>query len=365
MVDRPDRPPILSPMTISIVGATGAVGQVLLGELLAVGVPPDRIRCYASPRSDGRRLIRGEHAFQVCVFTPSELAGTGLAFFSAGSEVSREAVPPVVDGGTLVIDNSSAFRMAPDVPLVVPELNGHLLRTDPRPRLVANPNCSTAQLVCALAPLEAAFGLHEVVVSTYQSVSGTGRRAIRALHDERADPGRQADGTPYPEPIAGNLFPHIGPFDESGHAEEEVKIREETRRLLGRPDLPVSATAVRVPTLRGHGESVWVRCRERVELPAALEALERFPGIRLSVPRSPGGTAPASAGTTGYATPLQAEGKRDVFVGRVRTSPDDPHVLQFWVMSDNLLKGAAWNAVQIAQVLGMLPSGEPAGGAAR
>ena len=349
-------------MTISVVGATGAVGTTLLSQLIDEGVPPDLIRCYASPRSDGSQMAVDGHMFSISVFAPSELAGTDLAFFTAGAAVSREGVPPVVREGTTVIDNSSAFRMEPDVPLVVPEVNGELLRADPAPRLIANPNCSTVQLVCALAPLEAAFGLREVVVSTYQSVSGTGRSAIRALKREIGNPGKRYAESPYPEPIAANLFPHIGPFDSRGNAEEEVKMREETRKLMGLPDLPVSATTVRVPTFRGHGESVWVRCQRAVDIGEALEALASFPGVAVSQNVSPQEAESTGSGTTAYTTPLQAEGHREVFVGRVRTSPDDPHALQLWVMSDNLLKGAAWNAVQIARDMGLLQTGRAADG---
>ncbi len=329
----------------------------MLSQLIVEGVPPELIRCYASPRSDGRQVAVDGHVFSISVFAPSELAGTDLAFFTAGSAVSREAVPSVVREGTTVIDNSSAFRMEPDVPLVVPEVNGELLQTDPAPRLIANPNCSTAQLVCALAPLEAAFGLSEVVVSTYQSVSGTGRSAIQALKRELSNPGTRFAESPYPEPIAANLFPHIGPFDSWGNAEEEVKMREETRKMMGRPDLAVSATTVRVPTFRGHGESVWVRCRRTVDIGAAREALASFPGVAVSQNDSLEGADQAASGTIAYTTPLQSEGRREVFVGRIRTSPDDPHALQFWVMSDNLLKGAAWNAVQIARDMDLLQTG--------
>ena len=330
---------ILSRMHIAIVGATGAVGQALVAELLRQGVQADRLHCYASERSDGTRLGVGDHTFIVRAYAPSEISGVGLAFLSAGSAVSTQAVPLALESGTTVIDNSSAYRMKPDVPLVVPEVNGELLRTTPPPRLVANPNCSTAQLVCALAPLQRAFGLEEVVVSTYQSVSGTGRRALRALAEEERQPGVRAPESPYPHPIARNVLPQVGPFDEEGATEEEVKIREETRRLLDLPDLPVWATAVRVPTLRGHGESVWVRTAEPARVEAAIAVLKEAPGVVVS---------------GDYATPMESEGSRNVFVGRIRRPGSDPGVLQFWVVSDNLLKGAAWNAVQIAEELKLL-----------
>ncbi|MFO7767960.1 MAG: aspartate-semialdehyde dehydrogenase, partial [bacterium] len=278
---------------------------------------------------------------EVRAYDPVRAAETDLAFFSAGSPVSREAVPPLVEAGVTVIDNSSAFRMSPGVPLVVPEVNGRLLEEDPPPHLIANPNCSTAQLVCALAPLDEAFGLDEVTVSTYQSVSGTGRRAIRALQHEEGHPGTRWEESPYPRPIARNLLAEIGAFDKAGHGEEETKLRRETRKILFREDLPIHATAVRVPTLRGHGESVTVRLARGIDRGEAFEVLARAEGV---------------TAVGGYTTPLEAGGRRDVFVGRIRLDPDDDRILQFWVMSDNLLKGAAWNAVQIAAVLGMLPA---------
>jgi len=293
---------------------------------------------------------------------PDELTGCDLAFFSAGAPVSRATVPAALKLGVRVVDNSSAFRMEPGVPLVVPEVNGALLESEPPPRLVANPNCSTAQLVCALAPLERAFGLAEVVVSTYQSVSGTGRRALAALERESAPDSERDPDSPYPVAIARNLIPQIGPFDEAGFGEEERKIREETRRLLERPDLPVHATAVRVPTRRGHGESVLVRLRSPSTRGEVLEVLGTAPRLVLSPDRA---APPGPAGADGWTAPREAEGRHAVFVGRVRVSPDDARVVQFWLISDNLLKGAAWNAIQIAQGLGLLPGspfpGPPAG----
>jgi aspartate-semialdehyde dehydrogenase len=348
--------PIVGRMKTAVVGATGAVGRVMLEELAGLGVLPSRLALFASPRSAGTSLLCAGSPVPVRAFTPDTLAGCDLAFFCAGSAVSRPAVPAALELGVRVIDNSSAFRMEAGVPLVVPEVNGALLETDPPPRLVANPNCSTAQLVCALAPLERAFGLTEVVVSTYQSVSGTGRRALAALERESTgEAGRDPD-SPYPVAIARNLIPWIGPFDGAGYGEEERKIREETRRILDRPDLPVHATAVRVPTRRGHGESVLVRLRRPVTRAGVLEVLGSAPGLILSPDHS---TAAGPDGADGWTTPREAEGRHAVFVGRVRVAPDDRSVVQFWVISDNLLKGAAWNAVQIAQRLGLLPTGSP------
>ena len=348
--------PIVGRMKTAIVGATGAVGRVVLEELAGLGVPPTRLALFASPRSAGTTLPYAGSRVTVRVLEPDALAGCELAFFCAGAPVSRSAVPAALKLGVRVIDNSSAFRMQAGVPLVVPEVNGALLETDPPPRLVANPNCSTAQLVCALAPLERTFGLTEVVVSTYQSVSGTGRRALAALERESTgETGRDPD-SPYPVEIARNLIPWIGPFDQAGYGEEERKLREETRRILDRPDLPVHATAVRVPTRRGHGESVLVRLRVPVTRAGVLEVLGSAPGLLLSPDRSP---SPGPDGADGWTTPREAEGRHAVFVGRVRVAPDDACVVQFWVISDNLLKGAAWNAVQIAQRLGLLPAGSP------
>ena len=327
-------------MPIDVVGATGAVGTALLEELRRLGVHAGQLRAFASERSAGTLFPFGDQGLVVHRWEPGSHIGARLVFFAAGAEVSRRGVPGALAAGAVVIDNSSSFRMDPGVPLVVPEVNGHCLRTNPPPQLVANPNCSTAQLVCALAPLHTAFGLREVVVSTYQSVSGTGRRALATLQREQGLLVRDPQ-SPYPHPIAANVIPQVGDFNARGDGLEEIKLREETRKILALPDLAVMATAVRVPTRRGHGESVLARFEHTVERDKAERILSGAPGLIVN---------------TDYATPRQIEGRREVFVGRVRVAADDPCALQLWVVADNLLKGAAWNAVQIAVELGLLNS---------
>jgi aspartate-semialdehyde dehydrogenase len=323
---------------VAVVGASGAVGRTILRVLEECRFPIAELRLLASERSAGTVLPFDGENIQVGIAVPESFGGVDIAFFSAGASVSRELAPHAAAAGALVVDNSSAFRMQPDVPLIVPEVNGSILPGAIERGIIANPNCSTIQMVVALWPLHQAFGLEQVIVSTYQSVSGTGGRALRALDAEMQDGGHAA-GSPYPHPIAFNVLPHIDVFDDSGWSGEERKMINETRKIMALPDLHVVPTTVRVPVRVGHSESVYARFAAEVEPDEARRVLATAPGVLVrDDPRE-----------AVYPLALEAQGRDEVFVGRVRSDPEDRHALLLWVVADNLRKGAATNAVQIAE----------------
>jgi aspartate-semialdehyde dehydrogenase len=330
--------------TVAVAGATGLVGRTILSILEERSFPVERLLPLASERSAGRLLsFRGEQ-IPVRPLTESSFAGCDLAFFSAGAGVSREFSPPAAGQAELVIDNSSAFRMDPNVPLVVPEVNGAVLSG--YRGIVANPNCSTIQMVVALQPLHERFGLESVVVSTYQSVSGTGAKGVRALEHE-LEHGERAATSPYAHPIAHNVLPQVDVFDESGWSGEERKMINETRKIMGLPDLHVVPTTVRVPVRVAHSEMVYARFGSSVDPACARVALCTAPGIILQ-------DDPAA---NVYPLAIHAEGQDEVFVGRIRQPPGDEHSLVMWVVADNLRKGAALNAIQIAETrYGLTPA---------
>jgi aspartate-semialdehyde dehydrogenase len=326
-------------LDVAVVGATGAVGEEMRRLLLERRFPVRGLRFFTSPRSAGSEIPFGDRAVRAEVLAEGCFDGTQLALFSAGATVSREWGPKAVAAGALVVDNSSAWRMDPAIALVVPELNAR--RIPAAPALIANPNCSTIQMVVALQPLHERFGLTRVIVSTYQSTSGAGRRAMDELDEATAGfvAGAEPPPVKFPKPIAFNLVPQVDEFDRLDYTKEEWKMVNETRKIMELPELPVTATCVRVPVHRGHSEVVWARFARPVDVAAARAALAAFPGVSLV-------DDPA---TKSYPTPRDAAGKDSVFVGRLRRDPDDDHALVFWVVSDNLLKGAALNAVQIAE----------------
>ncbi|HLU25158.1 MAG TPA: aspartate-semialdehyde dehydrogenase [Longimicrobiales bacterium] len=321
-------------MKVAILGATGAVGQMMLRVLEERGFPADEVVLLASERSAGRRLPWRGREWPVVEPTPEAFEGCALALFSAGATRSREWAPVAAEAGAVVVDNSSAWRMDPDVPLVVPEVNPERVRERPR-GIIANPNCVTIQLVLALEGIRRAGGLRRVVVSTYQAVSGAGAKGMDALRAELA--GGESAVSPFVAPIAGNVIPAIGDRDPAGWTEEEAKIRNETRKILGLPGLPVAATCVRVPVEVGHSVAATVETERPLDLETARAALEAMPGVAVD-----DGTPPM---------PREVAGGDVVRVGRLRRDPDLDHVLHFWVVGDNLRKGAATNTVQIAELL--------------
>jgi aspartate-semialdehyde dehydrogenase len=322
---------------IAVVGATGLVGRALLEVLWQRRFPADEVIAIASPAAAGRTVPFGDAALTVVGADAVDFSEIQLALFSAGSAVSQALVPAAAAAGCLVVDNASYYRMEPDVPLVVPEVNAEALADRPPRGIVANPNCSTIQLALVLKPLADAAGLEQVHVATYQAVSGAGRAAMTGLESDlraRLD-GAAGD----PDQTAFNVIPGIGGVGDEGYSAEEWKIVLETRKILGIPDLPVSATAVRVPVLNGHAEAVWLRTRDELVPEAARALLAAAPGILLV--EDPEGLTPAALGA--------AEDR--ALVGRVRRDLAEPRGLVLWVVADNLRKGAATNAVQIAEIL--------------
>ena len=331
----------MSAPRLTIVGATGAVGQELLRILSQRGFAAGAVRVCASERSwgktlpfDGRDLIVEEATLEL-------LAASDIVFIAAGGDTSRALGPVAADAGAVVVDKSSAFRMDPDVPLVIPEINGDDLEW--HRGIIASPNCSTTPLAMALNALRPLGAVERVVVSTYQSVSGAGAEAVRELRLQSAETldGRAAEAHALPHRIAFNVLPQVETFREDGYTTEEAKMVNETRKILHEPDLRVSATCVRVPVTVGHSEAVNMEFENAVTAEQARQALADAPGIR--VLDDPGDGV--------YPMPVDAEGEDDVLVGRVREDVSHPRGLALWLSSDNLRKGAALNSVQIAEEL--------------
>jgi aspartate-semialdehyde dehydrogenase len=328
---------------VAVVGATGAVGSTMLGVMRERGFPADEVVPFASERSAGRTIDFGDTDLEVRPLSDDTIQGFDLALFSAGSGVSEEWAPRFADAGTVVVDNSSFWRMHDDVPLVVSEVNPEAL--DGHQGIVANPNCSTMQLVVALKPILDAAGIERLVVSTYQSVSGTGQRAVEELHNQ-ANAVIEADELPppsiYPHQIAFNVIPQVESFkDGDDYTTEERKMMRETRKILGADELGISATCARVPVYTGHSESVNVQTREPLSPDACRELLSRAPGVTVV-------DDPANAL---YPLAIDAAGRDDVLVGRIRADESAERCLNLWIVGDNLRKGAATNAVQVAELL--------------
>ncbi|MFF7967446.1 aspartate-semialdehyde dehydrogenase [Streptomyces sp. NPDC007903] len=340
--------------TLAVVGATGAVGAVMLQILSQRADIWGEIRLLASPRSAGRKLaVRGEEV-EVAALTEDALDGVDVAMFDVPDEVAAQWAPLAAARGAVVVDNSGAFRMDPEVPLVVPEVNPHMARMRPR-GIVSNPNCTTLSMIVALGALHAEFGLRELVVSSYQAVSGAGRAGIETLRaqlslvagtDLGTAPGdvRRAVGEltgPFPEPVALNVVPWAGSLREDGWSSEEMKVRDETRKILGLPALPVAVTCVRVPVVTTHSLTVHARFQDEVTVDGAREILATAPGVVLC-------DDPAAGE---YPTPADVVGTDPTWVGRVRRALDDPTALELFVCGDNLRKGAALNTAQIAELV--------------
>ena len=321
-------------MKIAVLGATGAVGRTMLRVLEERAFPCEELVLLASERSAGAQLTCLGRAWPVRAVAEQTFAGCDFALFSAGATRSKQWAPIAAQAGAVVIDNSSGWRMHPDVPLIVPEVNGRRVLSTPL-GIIANPNCATIQLVVALEAIRRSGGLKRVIATTLQSVSGAGNKGVSTLDQELK--GEAPTQSPFIATIAGNVIPYIGPRLDSGWNEEEEKIRAETRKILELPDLPVAATCVRVPVRVGHSISVTVETERPLTSAAALESLRVMDGVAPPAERDP--------------LPLDAAGTDEVYVGHMRADPDVANTLHFWVVSDNLRKGAATNAVQIAEAV--------------
>jgi len=322
-------------MKLAVVGATGMVGNVMLKVLEAHQFPVTTLYAVASEKSVGKKITFKDVEFEVIGLETALDLVPDIAIFSAGGETSLAWAPRFAAVGTVVIDNSSAWRMDPTKKLIVPEINGSLLTKDDK--IIANPNCSTIQLVMVLAPLHRRFGIKRVVVSTYQSITGTGVKAMEQMENERA--GIVGDMA-YKYPIDKNCIPQCDVFEDNGYTKEEMKLTNETKKILD-PSIFVTATAVRVPVVGGHSEAVNIEFENEFTLDEVRALLKETSGITLQ----------DNLETYTYPMPKYAEGLDDVFVGRIRRDESQPNTLNLWIVADNLRKGAATNAVQIAQLL--------------
>ena len=323
-------------MKLAVVGVTGLVGREILKVLDEHKNYPETFIPVASPKSTGLPLLFHNQRYMIHTHEQAITAKPDVAIFSAGAAVSREWAPRYAAGGITVIDNSSAWRMNPEIPLIVPEINASILtRND---KIIANPNCSTIQLVLILAPLHAKYGIRRIVVSTYQSVTGTGAKAVKQLENERNGViGEMA----YPYPIDLNLFPHGGDFLENRYTSEEMKLVNETHKILDDCSIGITATIVRVPVLGGHSEAVNIEFRHDFVLDDITSLLSNTPGIVIR----------DDIKNKIYPMPIDAAGKDEVFVGRIRRDESQPNSLNLFIVADNLRKGAATNAIQIAEYL--------------
>ena len=326
-------------MKVALVGATGLVGTRMLQVLEERNFPVDELIPVASEKSIGRKVAFRGREWTVVSAEDAIAARPQLALFSAGGETSHQLAPLFAEVGCRVVDNSSYWRMDPSKKLVVPEINGDVLTADDY--IIANPNCSTIQMVLPLAPIHKELGIKRIVVSTYQSVTGTGYKAIAQMNTERAGGHWGEYPAVYPYPIDQNILPHIDSFLENGYTKEEMKMVNETKKILRDESIAVTATTVRVPVQGGHSESINVETRK----PFTLEQ------IRSLMASEPGVTVQDDPAHNVYPMPLYAWGKDDVFVGRIREDFSQPNTFNFWCVSDNIRKGAATNAVQIAQLL--------------
>lgn len=342
----------MSAINVAILGATGAVGTRMIEQLEQSEIKINHLKLLASPRSVGKtKSFRGT-TYTVEAATPESFVDIDLVLSSAGGAVSKKLLPFAVKAGAICIDNTSAFRMDPKVPLVIPEVNPNDL--DWHQGIIANPNCSTIQMLVALAPLDQKYGLRQIIVSTYQAASGAGQSAWNELLDQaqqhlNGNPETASilpvSGAPKHYPLAFNLLPQIDVFEDDGYTHEEWKMIHESKKILrhdmDNPDLKVTATCVRVPVPVGHGESIYFKLNQNPTVTDLKKTLEAAAGVTLQ-------DDPANQL---YPQPITAEGQRDTFVGRIRPDYENPGSYNFWVVSDNLLKGAAWNAVQIAETL--------------
>jgi aspartate-semialdehyde dehydrogenase len=327
---------------VAVVGATGAVGREMMAILEEVKFPVSEIYAVASRKSLGVEVSFGNKTIKCQDLEQFDFSKVDIVLMSAGGAVSREWSPRIGAQGPIVIDNSSVWRMDPDVPLIVPEVNPDAIWDAKKKNIIANPNCSTAQLVLVLKPLHDAAVIKRVVVSTYQSVSGAGKEGMDELWDQTKAIYGMGDKTPkkFVKQISFNLIPHIGTFLENGYTDEEAKMWNETHKMID-PTINLTVTCVRVPVFVGHSESVNIEFENPLDEALAREILREAPGVAVVDKREPGG----------YITPIEAVGEFDTYVSRIRNDDTVPYGLNLWIVSDNLRKGAALNAVQIAQLL--------------
>ena len=329
---------------VAVVGATGAVGEVMLAMLAERRFPADKIYALASQRSAGSRVRCGDRELVVEDLATFDFSKARIGLFSAGGDISAEFAPKAAAAGCIVIDNTAHFRYDDEIPLVVPEVNPQEIGRYMSRGIIANPNCSTIQMLVALKPLHDAVGIERINVCTYQSVSGTGKEAIEELVNQSraALAGSTHPSKVYPKPIAFNVLPHIDVFLENGYTKEEMKMVWETNKIMGDPSIRVNPTTARVPVMYGHSEALHIETREKLSADGARELLSKAPGVVVLDERIPGG----------YPTPVTESAGRDaVYVGRIREDISHPRGLDLWVVSDNLRKGAALNSIQIAEYL--------------
>ena len=323
-------------MKLAVVGATGMVGEVMLRVLSERNFPVTELIPVASERSVGKKVNYKGKDYKVVKISTAISMSPDIALFSAGGETSLNWAPKFAKAGAIVIDNSSAWRMDPDKKLIIPEINAKSLTKEDR--IIANPNCSTIQMLMALAPLKKTYGINRVIVSTYQSITGTGVKAVKQLENEYNNvKGDMA----YPYPIHRNALPHCDVFMDNGYTKEEMKLVNETHKILGDDSIGVTATAIRIPVVGGHSESINIQLKSQFELHDVRKLLHESPGIVLQ----------DNPDTNTYPMPIYAQGKDEVFVGRIRKDFSQENSLNLWVVSDNLRKGAATNTIQIAEYL--------------
>jgi aspartate-semialdehyde dehydrogenase len=323
-------------MKLAVVGATGMVGEVMLRILSERNFPLTELIPVASERSVGKKIYYQGNSLEVLGLSTAVSMAPDVALFSAGGDTSLEWAPKFAEVGTVVIDNSSAWRMDPNKKLIIPEINSQILTK--KDRIIANPNCSTIQMLMALAPLKNTYGINRIVVSTYQSITGTGIKAVQQLENESLNvKGEMA----YPYPIHQNALPHCDIFMDNGYTKEEMKLVNETHKILGDESIGITATAIRIPVVGGHSESINIQLKSEFQLDDIRKLLHESPGIVLQ----------DNPDTNTYPMPIYAKGKDEVFVGRIRKDFSQENTINLWVVSDNLRKGAATNTIQIAEYL--------------
>ena len=323
-------------MKLAVVGATGMVGEVMLKILSERNFPLTELIPVASERSVGKKIYYQGNSLEVLGLSTAVSMAPDVALFSAGGDTSLEWAPKFAEVGTVVIDNSSAWRMDPNKKLIIPEINSQILTK--KDRIIANPNCSTIQMLMALAPLKNTYGINRIVVSTYQSITGTGIKAVQQLENESLNvKGEMA----YPYPIHQNALPHCDIFMDNGYTKEEMKLVNETHKILGDESIGITATAIRIPVVGGHSESINIQLKSEFQLDDVRKLLHESPGIVLQ----------DNPDTNTYPMPIYAKGKDEVFVGRIRKDFSQENTINLWVVSDNLRKGAATNTIQIAEYL--------------